>query len=473
MLTFLFYLKVALAYLIWLYCLHQYYLFLVFLRVKKEKTGEPIKASLYTEKICVQLPIYNEGKIVEQLFRYIGKLDYPRHLLEIQVLDDSTDESQDLVKRLSLELEQARFQVKYLNRENRIDFKAGALREGMAQSTADFFCIFDADFRPSADFLKKTLIYFEDAKVGFVQTRWDFYNRHHSVLTEVQAMALDHHFWVEQNGRLASGFAINFNGTAGVWRKTCILDAGNWEGDTLTEDLDLSLRAYFKDWKVVYRPDITVPSELPDHLAAVKSQQYRWNKGGAQNFIKFFGKILRAKISVFKKLNIAVHLLNSSVFLWVSLYALASLVLVLYDFQTENQKWYVWPLEVLKLNYIFLFISFYVVNKLSDTGHNFFRFLRTFLFFMPYVMGIAWHNARAVLSAYTGRQSAFVRTAKAGKKQATGLSSFGVFPEISLLLLFSFAAYKVFLQAGFLQAGYFFTIALGLGLMIFYSFRKS
>ena len=229
---------------------------------------------------------------MERLLHCINKIDYPRNRLEIQVLDDSTDESVELTKSLVDELQKKGLDIVQIRRKNRVGFKAGALKEGLKTAKGEFIAIFDADFLPRADWLRKTVPQFDCPEIGVVQTRWEHLNHDYSILTKVQAFALDAHFTLEQVGRNTEGHFINFNGTAGIWRKETIIDAGNWEGDTLTEDLDLSYRAQLKNWKFKYLEDVQTPSELPVVMSAIRSQQFRWNKGGAENYQKMIKRVM-------------------------------------------------------------------------------------------------------------------------------------------------------------------------------------
>jgi len=266
--------------------------------------------------VTIQLPVFNEMYVMERLLDNIVKLDYPINKFEIQVLDDSTDESlKSTSKKIDL-LQKKGYDIKHITRKNRSGFKAGALKEGLKIAKGEFVAIFDADFLPKSDWLKKTIPFFKDNKIGVVQTRWGHINRNYSILTKVQAFALDAHFTLEQVGRNSKGHFINFNGTAGVWRKKCIMDAGNWEGDTLTEDLDLSYRAQLKNWKFKYLEDVETPAELPVVISAARSQQFRWNKGGAENFRKMISRLFENKnISLKTKVHGILHLLNSTMFL--------------------------------------------------------------------------------------------------------------------------------------------------------------
>ena len=307
--------------LIFFYSLAQLNLLVNYLGQKRRNDEAP-KFNLLDPKeiptVTIQLPIYNEEYVMERLLDNIAKIEYPKSKLEIQVLDDSTDDSVAQTAEQIEHLKQSGLDITHIRRANREGFKAGALKEGLKIAKGEFIAIFDADFLPDSDWLKKTVVYFKDKEIGVVQTRWGHINREYSTLTRIQAFALDAHFTLEQAGRNAKGHFINFNGTAGIWRKECILDAGNWEGDTLTEDLDLSYRAQLKDWKFKYLEDVETPAELPVVISAARSQQFRWNKGGAENFRKSVLSVISAKnISLKTKFHGVMHLLNSSMFLCV------------------------------------------------------------------------------------------------------------------------------------------------------------
>ncbi len=249
-----------------------------------------------TPRVCVQLPIYNEPVVVEALLEKVTAIDWPDSRWEIQVLDDSTDETTGLVARWLQARPEISRRVTHLRRKTRDGYKAGALAFGMAQSNAEFFAIFDADFRPQPDFLRKLMPHFAADEVAVVQARWEFANRKRTLLTRFQAVFLDAHFVVEQTARAAAGLFFNFNGTAGIWRRAALEDAGGWTSDTVTEDLDASYRAQLRGWRLVYLDRYTVPSELPENLIAFKSQQRRWTKGGIQVARKLLGQVMGAKL---------------------------------------------------------------------------------------------------------------------------------------------------------------------------------
>ncbi|MBT8312288.1 MAG: glycosyltransferase, partial [Flavobacteriaceae bacterium] len=353
--------------LIFLYSLAQLNLLVNYLSDKRRNAEAP-KFNLLDPKeipfVTIQLPIYNEEYVVERLLDNIAKIEYPKSKLEIQVLDDSTDDSvADTATRIK-GLQDAGLDIQHIRRENREGFKAGALKEGLTIAKGDFIAIFDADFLPDSDWLKKTVIYFKDEEIGVVQTRWGHINRDYSTLTRIQAFALDAHFTLEQVGRNSKGHFINFNGTAGIWRKECILDAGNWEGDTLTEDLDLSYRAQLKNWKFKYLEDVETPAELPVVISAARSQQFRWNKGGAENFRKTVQSVITAKNIPFKtKFHGVMHLLNSSMFLCVFLVAVLSIPMLYIKNSFGHLGWIFEMTSFFIVSTIILFICYWFTYR--------------------------------------------------------------------------------------------------------------
>src|SRR5210317_1463646 len=345
--------------LIFFYSLAQLNLLVNYLGNKKINEVAP-KYNLLDPKeipfVTIQLPIYNEEYVVERLLDNISKIEYPKSKLEIQVLDDSTDKSVEETATRIKALQETGLDIQHIRRTDRSGFKAGALKEGLKIAKGDFIAIFDADFLPDSDWLKKTVIYFKDREIGVVQTRWGHINRDYSTLTKIQAFALDAHFSLEQVGRNGKGHFINFNGTAGIWRKECILDAGNWEGDTLTEDLDLSYRAQLKQWKFKYLENVETPAELPIVISAARSQQFRWNKGGAENFQKMLWRILKNKTVPFKtKIHGILHLLNSTMFLNILIVAILSVPILYIKNQNIELKWYFYVMSFFVLSTLIFF----------------------------------------------------------------------------------------------------------------------
>ena len=385
-----------------------------YLRHLKKKENSP-KIQKKLPKITIQLPLYNEYYVVERLLKCITALDYPNELLEIQVLDDSTDESLSLTKDLIAYYQKKGISIILITRKRREGFKAGALKNGLKTAKGEFIAIFDADFLPQHDWLLKTIPYFKDPKIGLVQTRWGHLNRGHSVLTEVQAFALDAHFLLEQIGRNQQKHFINFNGTAGIWRKSCIIDSGNWESDTLTEDLDLSYRAQLRNWEFHYLHEVITPAELPITINAIRSQQFRWNKGGAENFRKMIGRVIRAKsLKPWTKINAIFHLFNSSMFLNVLLISLISvpLLFIKASYPELNIAFKLSSLFIIST--LIFFSCYWFVHKHNFGGGliSFLSYVRRFATFYSLVMGFSIHNSVAVLEGFLGKKSAFVRTPK-------------------------------------------------------------
>ena len=411
--------------LIFFYSLAQLNLLVNYLGYKKRNQVAP-KFNLLDAKeipfVTIQLPIYNEEYVMERLLENIAKIEYPKSKLEIQVLDDSTDDSVEETAERIKALQQTGLDIQHIRRENREGFKAGALKEGLKIAKGDFIAIFDADFLPSSDWLKKTVIYFKDKEIGVVQTRWGHINRDYSTLTRIQAFALDAHFTLEQVGRNAKGHFINFNGTAGIWRKDCILDAGNWEGDTLTEDLDLSYRAQLKNWKFKYLEDVETPAELPVVISAARSQQFRWNKGGAENFRKTVLNVITAKNISFKtKFHGVMHLLNSSMFLCVFIVALLSIPAMYIKALFPQFDWVFKVLSFFVLSTVILFVCYWFTYKsIQGSGFdNFVDYIKLFFTFFSVALGFSLHNSIAVLEGHMGKRSEFVRTPKFNLKNLT------------------------------------------------------
>lgn len=371
--------------------------------------------------VTVQLPLYNEADVLDQLVAHIRALDYPRDRLQIQFLDDSTDETTALVEAHVARLAQDGYDVELRHRTNRQGFKAGALDEAMAAVKGEFIAIFDADFTPEPDFLLRTIHHFTDPQVGIVQARWIHRNRDFSLLTRLQAILLDGHLMLEQTSRSRWGEFCNFNGTAGLWRRTTIDDAGGWRADTLTEDLDLTYRAQFRGWKFVYLNDVLVPAELPPDMDGYKSQQHRWVKGSIQVCLKMLGQVWRSQAPLHAKLEATAHLGAN----FANLLTLVSLVLVYpWDFLPQNS----WQKAVFLDLPLFFFatitvIAFYLTAQGAQRPLGWLRALPFIPLFMALGIGMTVNNARAVIEALLGHQSEFVRTPKYGvtrKGEAAG-----------------------------------------------------
>lgn len=471
--------------LIFFYSLAQLNLLVNYLGYKRRNREAP-KFNLLDPKeipfVTIQLPIYNEEYVVERLLENISKIEYPMSKLEIQVLDDSTDDSVlDTAKRIKA-LQETGLDIQHIRRTNRQGYKAGALKEGLDMAKGEFIAIFDADFLPSTDWLKKTVVYFKDKEIGVVQTRWGHINREYSTLTRIQAFALDAHFTLEQVGRNAKGHFINFNGTAGIWRKECILDAGNWEGDTLTEDLDLSYRAQLKNWKFKYLEDVETPAELPVVISAARSQQFRWNKGGAENFKKTVWSVISAKNISFKtKFHGVMHLLNSSMFLCVFLVALLSIPMMYIKNTFDHLGWIFEATKFFILSTIILFVCYWFTYKsIQGSGFdNFVDYISIFFTFFSVALGFSLHNTIAVLEGHMGKRSEFVRTPKfnlnsikdswkGNKYLATKLSP-NMILEAALMLYFLFGMYSAIPLNDFGLFPFHFMLFLGFGYVFFKS----
>jgi len=404
--------------LIFMYALAQLNLLFNYRSAQKKEDTSPkfdFTNSKEIPKVTIQLPVYNEMYVMERLLDNIVTLEYPREKLEIQVLDDSTDESIVTTGKHVKRLQKTGINIQHIRRSNRQGFKAGALKEGLEIATGEFIAIFDADFLPQKDWLLQTIPYFKNVAIGVVQTRWGHINRNYSTLTKIQAFALDAHFSLEQVGRNSKGHFINFNGTAGVWRKECILDAGNWEGDTLTEDLDLSYRAQLKKWKFKYLENVKTPAELPVIISAARSQQFRWNKGGAENFQKMTKRVLSNKdISLKTKIHSVLHLLNSSMFLMILIVAVLSIPMLYIKNEYSHLRSYFYMISFFIISSIIFFICYWFMFKKSYGGgfKNFLKYTGTFFTFFSIAMGFSLHNSIAVLEGHFGKKSDFVRTPK-------------------------------------------------------------
>ena len=361
--------------------------------------------------VTLQLPIYNEMYVIERLIKTVCEMDYPIDKLEIQVLDDSTDETVEIVANIVKEYQLRGFDIKHIHRDDRTGYKAGALKEGLVECRGEFVGIFDADFIPRKNFLQIVLPFFKDPKIGMVQTRWEHLNRAYSLVTQIQALALDGHFVLEQQCRNKAGYFINFNGTSGVWRKECIFDAGNWEADTLTEDLDLSYRAQLKGWKFRYLTDFTTPSEVPSEINSLKSQQFRWTKGAIETAKKMLFRVWAAKLPLKTKIMCTFHLTNNIVFPFILLACLLNMPIVLIK-NTGLYDTYFMFMSVFVLAFIASFL-FYLYSQ-KDVYADWRSRILLFPVFMAGSMGFAINNTKAVFEALINKKSEFVRTPKYG-----------------------------------------------------------
>lgn len=365
--------------------------------------------------VTVQLPVYNELYVVERLIDAVAAFDWPKDKLEIQVLDDSNDETVDLIAKKVKEWQDKGVDIQQVRRPERKGFKAGALQYGLTIAKGEFIPIFDADFVPDQDFLKRSIPHFEkDEKIGVVQTRWGHINEDYSMLTQLQAFGLNTHFIVEQNGRSQGDHFLNFNGTAGIWRKECIADAGGWKADTLTEDLDLSYRAQLNGWKIFYTPDVVAPAELPAAMSAIKSQQYRWTKGAAETSRKLLPKVLKAELPFSTKFHATFHLLNSAVFICIVVTALLSVPVLFIRNLSDSWQLLMDVSMIFLMGYVFLAIFYW--NGFKEERQGFWKTLKEFVpkmfMLLSVFLGLSIHNAMAVFEGLIGKKTPFVRTPK-------------------------------------------------------------
>lgn len=440
----------------------------------KEKKYPPLPEDL--PFVTIQLPIFNEKYVVERLLECIAQMDYPLEKLEVQVLDDSTDETTQLIRNKISENKLSHFH--HIRRPDRKGFKAGALAYGLKQAKGEFIAIFDADFLPDPQFLLKTISHFQNPKVGVVQTRWTHLNEEESLLTQLQAFGLDAHFFIEQGGRNAAHHFINFNGTAGIWRKITIEDAGGWEADTLTEDLDLSYRAQLRGWQFVYREDIGSPAELPVAIPAIKSQQYRWMKGGAECFMKNGLRLLKApNVRLSDKFHGFFHLLNSSVFTAVLGLGVLSIPLFFVSLQ-HNTLYEIYQYTALfQINWLILGLFYWVSFRYKNK--SVFTFFKRFFWFLTFMMGLSLHNTIAVVEGWMGRKTPFVRTPKFGENdwKKNAYLSKQISPVTWLELFFSiifsalFVVDSIYFNVGMLV--FHGMLALGFGSIFWWTIKQS
>jgi cellulose synthase/poly-beta-1,6-N-acetylglucosamine synthase-like glycosyltransferase len=451
---------------------HRYYLVYLYMknRDRQPKAGAQLSP---LPVITVQLPLYNEMYVADRLIESVCAIDYPRELLEIQVLDDSTDETRGIAEAAVRRFASQGLDIKYLHRTDRTGYKAGALEAGLKVARGEYVAIFDADFLPSPDFLLRLMPHFSEPKIGMVQARWGHINQDYSLLTKIQSILLDGHFVLEHGGRNRAGCFFNFNGTAGVWRRAAIDDAGGWQHDTLTEDLDLSYRAQLRGWRFVFVPDLVAPAEVPVEMNAFKSQQHRWAKGSIQTCRKLLPQILAAKVPFGVKAEAFFHLtanFNYPLMVLLSILMFPSMVI------RYNMGWY----EMMLIDVpLFFAATFSVCNFYLVCQREIHPDWRARIKYLPFLMsigiGLCINNSRAVFEALFNRQSEFARTPKyriegetdewVGKKYR---QSVAVQPLIELALGFYFTAtvfyalanqiygtvpFLVLFQVGFLYTG--------------------
>jgi cellulose synthase/poly-beta-1,6-N-acetylglucosamine synthase-like glycosyltransferase len=451
---------------------HRYYLVYLYMRYreKEPQAGPPLSP---LPVVTIQLPLYNEMYVADRLIEAVSTIDYPRELLEIQVLDDSTDETRGIAELAVRRFASEGVDIKYFHRADRTGYKAGALEAGLKVARGQFIAIFDADFQPTADFLVRLMPFFSDDRIAMVQARWGHINQDYSLLTKIQSILLDGHFVLEHGGRNRSGCFFNFNGTAGIWRRAAIDDAGGWQHDTLTEDLDLSYRAQLRGWKFVFVPGVVAPAEVPVEMNAFKSQQHRWAKGSIQTCRKLLPQILRADVPLRVKAEAFFHLtanFNYPLMCVLSVLMFPSMVI------RYNMGWY----EMLLIDIpLFFAATFSVCNFYMVCQREIHSDWRTRIKYLPFLMsigiGLCINNTRAVFEAMFNKDTEFIRTPKyhiegdadewVGKKYR---QSVAVQPLIELALGLYFTAtvfyalanqiygtvpFLVLFQVGFLYTG--------------------
>lgn len=431
--------------------LHRYIMVFLYYKHRDRRAGSaPLPERL--PRVTVQLPVYNEMYVVERLLDSVCRIDYPRELLEIQLLDDSTDETAAIARAAAERHRSEGLDVRYLHRDNRLGFKAGALDAGLGQASGEFVLIFDADFIAPPDILQKTLGHFSDPGVGMVQVRWGHVNRDYSLLTQVQSVLLDGHFVLEHGGRNRSGRFFNFNGTAGIWRRAAITDAGGWQHDTLTEDLDLSYRAQMRGWRFVFVQDVVSPAEIPVEMNAFKTQQHRWAKGSIQTCKKLLPAILASDLPLSIKVEAAFHLTANFAYPLMVLLSLLMFPAMVIRYNMGLYEMMIVDVPLF-LGATMSVCSFYLMSQREIFGEDW----RARIKYLPAVLavgiGLSVNNAKAVLEALFGHVSEFTRTPKyrveaAGdewkQKRYRGSLSFVPFIELLLGLYFTaMAAYAL------------------------------
>lgn len=472
------------------YSFAQFNLVLIYNRSKKVQKADETTPDVSQEElpmVTVQLPIYNELYVVERLIDAVVDFNYPKDRYEIQMLDDSTDETVEIIANKVKQLQEQGIDIKHIRRDSREGYKAGALAYGMTLAKGEFIAIFDADFVPIPDFLQKTIPHFsQDERIGVVQTRWEHLNKNYSLLTRLQAVGLDAHFSVEQRGRSKGGHFINFNGTAGVWRKSTIEDAGGWQSDTITEDLDLSYRAQLKGWKFKYLEGVGSPAELPAAMEALKTQQFRWTKGAAECTIKNLPRVIKARGVPFgTKVHAIFHLMNSFIFVCILFSALLSIPLMFikreflqYDILFQLAGIYI-------VSFVILSIFYYTSLSRNGKGpwKNFLFCLRDFPLFLSVSMGLSLHNSIAVFEGLIGKKTAFIRTPKfnikkdsdawQGNKYLVNNISLLTILEGGMVFYFLWGIYMAFKWNDYGMLPFHIMLTFGFGFIFFYTIKHA
>lgn len=462
------------------YNLLQINLLLNYLSRKKPVAPVPLPAEAMPH-VTIQLPLYNEPYVAERLIDNIVTMEYPRDRLEIQVLDDSTDTTTELCENKAAFYREQGFDIQVIHRTDRSGFKAGALAAGLTRAKGEFVAIFDADFLPNPQFLKNTVPYFQNERVGVVQTRWTHLNDDYSLFTKLQALQLNVHFTIEQMGRKAGDHFLQFNGTAGIWRKATIEDAGGWKADTLTEDLDLSFRAQLHHWEIVYLEDVEAPAELPAEMNGIKSQQFRWMKGGAENARRLTPLVLKSDIKLSTKLHALAHLANSSIFVAVLMIAVTSVALLPFmdNLRIDTSYLGLSLLGLIGVTTVYFYANIHLLPRPLSLKQVL-ALICYFPFLLTMSMGLSFHNSVAVLEGYLGIKSSFVRTPKyniigngrkrIGKQQKNPISNM-VIVEGLLTLLFCVALVAGVQLKEYSFIVFHFMLTLGFGAVFVISWR--
>lgn len=470
------------------YGLMQIHLVYQYLKIKRRQRlipPEEIVTRKEYPRVTVQLPVYNEKYVMERLIDAVAGFRYPKECLQIQVLDDSTDETVEIVAKKVSYWQGKGINILHIRRSSRQGYKAGALQEAMGQATGAFIAIFDADFVPGPDFLEKTVPAFDDPGIGMVQTRWDHLNKRYSVLTHVQSFLLDAHFSIEQVARNACGYFINFSGTGGVWRRTCIETAGGWHSDTLTEDFDLSYRAQLKGWKFRYLEHVGAPAELPPVMSALKNQQYRWIKGITETSKKHLPDILRANISAGVKIHAIFHLLVGVVFISALVCSVLSVPLLFLKQQVPHLhnlfSYASFSLVTLVFLAVFHFVATIHTQSARETDARLY-FLKNFPLYLCFSMGISLHNAVAVLEGWLGVKTSFVRTPKFNVDDVKNKFTSNVyrvarlsplnFAEAGMVLYFLGGAVSGIVLGDYTMLPYHLMLAFGFGMICYFSIAE-
>ncbi len=429
-----------------LYGFHR--LAIVYLYFKhSRKKPSPVQQFEELPLVTIQLPVFNEKHVVKRLLGAVAKLDYPKDKMEIQLLDDSTDETVDICAELANGLQEKGFNIEHIHRVDRSGYKAGALENGMNVCEGEYLLILDADFVPKPELIKETIHYFTDEKIGMIQTRWAHINRNFNTLTRLQAMLLDGHLELEQTARNRSGRFFTFNGTAGIWRKSCITDAGGWHHDTLTEDMDLSYRAQLKGWRFVFLNDVETPSELPVDIDGFKSQQHRWSKGAIQCCKKVLGQIWRSKAPLYIKLEATTHLTSNFAYLLLLLMCFVLYPNTKFGIELEGLNWWLANVPVYFFGSVSVLI-FYVIAQKALHPKTWWKDLPYLPLLLGLGIGMSVNNAKAVLEALFNKESAFVRTPKYGdqekKKESWKSSSYKAIKSFTPFIEFLFGCFFLF-----------------------------